>query len=146
VTAPLPSTKSLSGTTVGSITEIKNTHVPLGMWKNVEIPNMGHYASWAITMEQGNESFVGVPSSALKFFKQNVSPNVTDSVGSKNNSSENRRIESPEPSKYGDTLVWWNNDTSTPEPKATPNRRIESPEPSKYGDTLVWWNNDTSTP
>jgi hypothetical protein len=119
VTAPLPSTKSLSGTTVGSITEIKKTHEPLGMWKSVEIPNMGHYASWAITIEQGSESFVGVPSSSMNFFKQNVSPNVTNSVGS-NKPSEYRPIRTPRPSKYG--------------------------EPSEYNGTLVYgWNNTTST-
>lgn len=81
---PKPAMIQLSGTTPQSAKAIAATNEPLGMFKLRELPNIGHYASWAVTYDQDLESPVGVPDKLLNFSKmevvlpQNVSENVTN--------------------------------------------------------------------
>jgi hypothetical protein len=114
-TTPLPSTKSLSGTTTDSFNKIDATHEPLGLWKNFEVPNVGHYSSWAVPTEQANDSYEGVPRSLLNFSNQIIPRDLTNSVGQESNSSEyfqlngtiKNSIIGSKPSEINGTFVWY---------------------------------------
>lgn len=131
-TAPLPSKMSLTGTTIDSINRIDKTHEPLGMWKNFEVPNIGHYSSWAIPIVQGNDSREGVPRSLLNWSNQDISQYVTNSVGPKKSSKDYLQLND----MTKPTLIEASKDLSDIQSNNTTN----TTGPTVINDVLVWLN------
>jgi len=79
--APKPGILSLSGTTPESAKAIDALNEPLWMFRAWEIPNIGHYASWAATYDQDLEAPAGVPEKLLNFTEMRVDlpENVSES-------------------------------------------------------------------
>jgi len=69
---PKPGLLALSGTTPESAKAIDALNEPLGMFRARDIPNIGHYASWAATYDQDLEAPVGVPEKLLNFTKMKI--------------------------------------------------------------------------
>jgi hypothetical protein len=81
-TKPLPGKISLSGTTAESIKAIDALNDPLAKFQLTNLPNIGHYASWALTYDQDTEKPVGVPEKLLNFSEKQ--PENLTSVGNPN--------------------------------------------------------------
>jgi hypothetical protein len=78
-TAPLPAKISLSGTTFESLIKINETKVKLGFYREWNLKNIGHYASWATEIDQPANESEGVPSKLLKFAEEE--PKAMESIG-----------------------------------------------------------------
>lgn len=80
-TGPKPALLALSGTIPESAKAIDALNEPLGMFRAWDIPNIGHYASWAAVYDQDLEAPAGVPEKLLNFTEMQVDlpENVSDS-------------------------------------------------------------------
>jgi hypothetical protein len=63
-----------------------------------ELPNLGHYCTWAVTVDQDAESPVGVPEKLLNFSTAEIMDLNQTSIG--NASAENMTI-------INETMVWF---------------------------------------
>lgn len=70
-TGPYHSVVQLTGTTIESSYSVDAMNIPLGMFKNWEVPNIGHYVSWNIEVSQENST--GIPTSLTNFSQQQPS-------------------------------------------------------------------------